>query len=65
MQALIKEKKKETFERKAIRKYGKTKRALENYREVEFTRQKSSDNKHMPQYEKRVDFFSQDTRKHF
>ena len=33
----------------------KPKRAWENYKKIKLTRQKGSNNKHMPRYEKRVD----------
>ena len=34
----------------------KTRRALENYKKIGFTRQKGSHNNHMPQYEKMLTF---------
>ena len=61
VQALIKGKK--TFAKKAIWKYRETKRALENCKKIGFTKQKGCHNKHVPQYEKTVDVFSQNNRK--
>ena len=64
VQALIKDKKGKFLQDKLSENIGaRTKGALENYLKNGFTRKKDSHDEHMPQYEKRVDIFSQDNRK--
>ena len=58
VQALIKDKKRRLLLDKLSEKYSKIK-SFGKLQKNGFTRQKGSHNKHIPQYEKRVDIFSQ------
>ena len=65
MQVLIKDKKRKLLQETLFENIGKPKELWKIIKKIGFSRQIGRHNKHMPQYEKRVDTFSQDTRKHF
>ena len=65
VQALIKDKKRKLLQKKLFENIGKPEELWKIIKKIGFTRQKGSHNKHIPQYEKRVDVFSLDNRKYF
>ena len=63
--SLIKDKKRKFLQEKLSQNKGKPKELWKIIKKIGFSTQKGSHNKHMPQYEQRVDIFSKKNHKYF